>query len=52
MALKTLALVSADTFSAPFTTRDTVAMETPASLATSFALLAMEFPPVFVSIFI
>ena len=32
----TFVLVVLDTSSAPFTTRDTVAVETPASLATSF----------------
>jgi hypothetical protein len=38
MAVKTLALVRPDTFAAPFTTRDTVATETPASRATSFTV--------------
>ena len=37
--LRTLLLVLVDTLSAPFTTRDTVACETPASLATSLTLL-------------
>jgi hypothetical protein len=36
MADKTLLRVSQDTLLEPFTTRDTVAVETPASLASSF----------------
>jgi hypothetical protein len=38
IAVKTFVLVSQDTLPAPFTTRDTVAVETPASLATSFTV--------------
>jgi hypothetical protein len=38
IALKTLLLVLLDTFASPFATRDTVVVETPAILATSFAL--------------
>src|ERR1700728_639823 len=37
--LKTLFLVLVDTLLAPFTTRDTIADETPASLATSLTVL-------------
>lgn len=38
MADKTLVLVSQDTFAEIFKTRDTVATETPASLATSLTV--------------
>jgi hypothetical protein len=43
IALKTLVLVSADTAPVPFVTRDTVAVETPASRATSFAMWLTSF---------
>jgi hypothetical protein len=39
-APNTFALASQDTLQVPFTTRDTVAVETPASLATSFTVHA------------
>src|ERR1700691_3506608 len=38
MVFKTLVLVLPDTMLPPLTTRDTVAVETPASLATSFTV--------------
>lgn len=40
---KTFVLASPDTLQAPFTTRETVAVETPASLATSFSVHARTF---------
>jgi hypothetical protein len=43
IAVKTLFLVSLDTFPLPFTTRDTVVVETPASLATSLTVLDTAF---------
>src|SRR5260370_42190593 len=43
LAVKTLVLVSLDTLQLPFTTRDTVAVETTASLATSVAVLDTAF---------
>lgn len=43
MAVETLVRVSRDTSQAPFTTRDTVAVETPASEATSFIVQTRTF---------
>jgi hypothetical protein len=43
MAFMTFVLLSHDTLPAPFTTRDTVAVETPASLATSLIVLDRTF---------
>jgi hypothetical protein len=43
IASKTLALLSLDTLLQPFTTRDTVVVETPASLATSLTVLDIAF---------
>jgi len=43
MAAKTFAFVMQETFAAPFTTRDTDAVETPASLATSFTVDGRRF---------
>jgi hypothetical protein len=42
---KTLVLILPFTLLAPFATRDTVAVETPASLATSFIVLDIIFSP-------
>ena len=46
MALKTLVLVSQDTLRLPFATRDTVAVETPANLATSFIVPDITLSPI------
>jgi hypothetical protein len=45
IAVNTFALFSPDTLPAPFATRDTVAIETPANLATSFIVLAITLSP-------
>lgn len=45
MADKTLAFVLSETFSDPFTTRDTVAVETPAVWATSLKVQDMMYSP-------
>lgn len=46
MAFKTLVLVSRDTLPLPFATRDTVAVETPANLATSFIVPDIPLSPI------
>jgi len=46
IAFKTLVLVSPDTLPASFTTRDTVVVETPADLATSFIVHGIKLSPV------
>jgi hypothetical protein len=46
IAANTLVLVSPDTLEAPFITRDTVAIETPASLATSLEVLDTVLRPI------
>jgi hypothetical protein len=45
MAVKTFVLDSSETLPVPLTTRDTVAVETPANLATSFTVLAITLSP-------
>jgi hypothetical protein len=45
IAFSTFVLVSSDTLPAPFATRDTVAVETRANLATSFIVLAITLSP-------